>query len=430
MCYAIPAKIIAIQDNFCTVDYFGEQRKVLLDLEDIQIGDYIYAQGGISVRKIPKCEATKVLATWRDIFFELKKTDAILAKLDHKKLSVNALAVLQKINLRKRITKEEMLSLLELKKPDELAVLYELANNIRQKEHSNSSCIHGILEFSNYCDKNCYYCGIRCNRTINRYRMTPEEIIAAAEIAVQKYGFKALVLQSGEDHWYSTDKLMTIVKTIRSMGVLVFLSIGIRPFVTYEKLYNAGARGALLRFETSNKAIFERLKPGSNLIARIELIKYLKKIGYIIATGFMLGLPEESLVDVVNNIALTKYLAPDMYSFGPLIPTGDTPLANFKKVHKDYVLKTIAVTRLACPNANILVTTALETLDVHAKGEALMAGANSLMLNITPQKYRALYEIYAGKNKTPKIEDGIKDTISLLYKMGRAPTDVSIYPFY
>lgn len=426
MCYAIPAKVVSIQDNFCILDYFGEERKALLDIENVEVGDYIYAQGGISVRKIPHQEAAAVLATWQDIFFELKKTDSLLSKVDQEKLPANALAVLQKINLRQQINKQEMLSLLTLNTANELKVLYELANNIRQREHGNASCVHGILEFSNYCGQSCWYCGIRQEREIKRYRLTPEQIIAAAQSAVDTYGFKALVLQSGEDYWYDINKLTAIVQSIRAMGVLVFLSIGMRSIDTYQKLFTAGARAALLRFETSNQKIFHRLKPGVDFTERLELIKNLKKIGYIVATGFMLGLPEESAEDLVNNIALTQYLDPDMYSFGPLIPTTNTPLANQKKTHKDDVLKAIAVARLANPKANILVTTALETLDHNTKQEALLAGANSLMINITPTEYRDLYEIYEGKNKNLEIGSSIKNTTNLLYTLGRAPTDIGL----
>ncbi|CAL7962502.1 biotin synthase [Gammaproteobacteria bacterium] len=432
MCYAIPAKLISIDGQTGTIDYFGEKRKILLDLNDLKTGDYVYAQGGVLVRKIPKKDALEILDHWKDIFFELKKTDAALAKIDQSKLSPNALAVLQKINLRKSLTKKEMLALLELKDPQELKVLYEIANNVRQREHGNASCVHGIIEFSNHCHNNCYYCGIRNERDLPRYRMSIKEIITAAKDAVNKHGFKALVLQSGEDLWYDDAKLTTIVKAIRKMGVLVFVSLGSRSKKTYRKLYDAGARAALMRFETSNKDIFAKLRPGTNLDDRIELIKYLKEIGYVLATGFIIGLPEETYEDIVNNILLAKYLAPDMYSFGPLLPASDTPLSNMFETDipeqfVNLVLKTIAVARFVDSGSNILVTTALETLDKNAKKEALLAGANSMMINITPAKYRQLYAIYDNKADLEKeITQSIQETVELLYKLGRAPTDIGV----
>ena len=427
MCYAIPAKLIAIDGEIGIIDYFGEKRKILLDLDDLKIGDYVYAQGGVLVRKIPPKNALEILDHWKDIFFELKKTDAALAKIDQDKLSSNALAVLQKINLRKTLTKKEMLGLLELQEPRELQVLYEIANNVRQREHGNASCVHGLIEFSNYCHSSCYYCGIRQESDLPRYRMDIDEIIVTAQDAVNKYGFKALVLQSGEDLWYDDTKLTTVIKEIRKMGVLVFVSLGLRSKETYRQLYNAGARAALVRFETSNRDIFAKLRPATNLDDRVELIKELKKIGYVLATGFIIGLPGETHEDIVNNILLAKYLAPDMYSFGPFIPASKTPLANVTKVTKDLVLKTIAVTRFIDSGSNILVTTALETLDQDAKKTALLAGANSMMVNITPEKYRQFYAIYDNKAGLEKeIDQSVQGTIELLYGLGRAPTDIGV----
>jgi len=428
MCYAIPAKLIEIlEGNIGIIDYFGEKRRILVDLDDVKVGDYVYAQGGVLVRKIPENEALEILEHWKEIFFQLKKTDEAISTIDQDKLSPNALAVLQKVNLRKSLKKEEILSLLELTDPAELKVLYEIANNVRQREHGNASCIHGIIEFSNYCSNNCLYCGIRKEKNTSRYRMSVDEIIAAAKYASDEFGFKAIVLQSGEDLWYDDEKLVTIVKALRKMGILIFISIGLRSKETYRKLYEAGARAALLRFETSNAEIFEKLRPGTTLEDRIDLIKYLRKLGYVLATGFMLGLPGETNLDIANNILLTKYLAPDMYSFGPLIPTQDTPLQDNPKVSKDLVLKTMAVSRFVDSNSNILVTTALETLDNTAKREALLSGANSLMINITPLKYRHLYAIYDNKaGMEDEIDVSIKETVDLLYSLGRSPTDLGL----
>ncbi|MBU0581179.1 MAG: radical SAM protein [Candidatus Margulisbacteria bacterium] len=425
MCYAIPAKLIEINGQKGVVDYFGEKRNILLDLDDLQIGDYVYAQGGILVRKVPEEEALGILKTWKEIFFELKKTDAALAQLDQKALPQNVLGILQQVNLRKTINKKDLLALFQMKKENELKVLYELANNVRQREHGNASCVHGIIEFSSCCNQNCFYCGIRKDKDIARFRMSIEEIIETARDAVEKYGFKALVLQSGEDYWYSDEKLEIVVSEIRKLGVLVFLSIGSRSKETYEKLYQAGARAALLRFETSNEKIFDQLRPGTKLVDRLDLIKHLRKIGYIIATGFILGLPGETEEDIVNNILQTKALGPDMYSFGPLIPTKGTPLVKADKVDKELVKKTIAISRLADPNSNILVTTALETLDKAVPKEALLAGGNSMMINVTPKEYQKLYAIYDNRaHVNQSIEKNVKEVVSLLFSLGRSPTDI------
>ena len=257
--------------------------------------------------------------------------------------------------------------------------------------------------------------------------MSVDEIIEVAQHAVDEYGFKALVLQSGEDPWYDEKKLVKIVSTLRAMGILVFLSIGMRDKELYQKLYQAGARAALLRFETSNEHIFRQLRPGASLHERLTLIKQLKSMGYIIATGFIAGLPDETPEDIVNNILLTQSLGPDMYSFGPLIPAIDTPLAAQSKLSIDAMLKIIALTRFVDPDSNILVTTALETLDASAKKIALLAGANAMMINVTPMEYRVFYQIYdnrADRNQTVKV--GIQSALDLLYSLGRAPTDIGV----
>lgn len=432
MCYAIPAKLVAINDHAGVVDYFGETRNILLDPteDNVKVGDYVYAQGGILVRKIPTEEAEEILKSWREVFFELKKTDEALAKVDQDKLPPNVLSILQKINLRKSLKKEEMLALFDgINEPNELKVLYEVANSVRQREHGNASCVHGIIEFSNYCHNSCHYCGIRCERDIPRYRMTPDEILAIAKNAVDKYGFKAIVLQSAEDFYYDEKTLINIVKEVKRLGVLVFISIGDRSKETYENLYKAGAKAALIRFETSNEKIFRTLRPNTQLQDRIDLIKHIKNIGYVLATGFIIGFPSETNSDIVNNILLTRYLGPDMYSFGPLIPSHGTPLENAASPTKDHVLKTIALSRFVDSNANILVTSALETLDKNAKREALLAGANSMMINITPENYKKLYTIYDNRSQTDETcEKSIKDTVDLLYSLGRAPTDIGKIP--
>jgi len=450
MCYAIPAKVVEIRNNIGILDYFGEKRKVLVEFIDVNIGDYVYAQGGIAVNKISPSEAEKVLDTWKEAFFSLKKIDEDLSKTTlplpptiklsettiinkshntsaNGKPSPAVLKTLQKINLNKQLSKEELLFLMNISDKEELKLLYTMANNLRHRERSNACCVHGIIEFSNFCKNDCFYCGIRKERNITRYRMSIEEIIASASHAVNKLGFRALVLQSGEDDWYDENTLLSIVNEIRKLGVLIILSIGERSKKLYQRLFDAGARGVLLRFETSNKEIFNEMRPNTDLERRLELIRYLKETGYITATGFLIGLPNEKPEDLINNIILTKSLKPDMYSFGPLIPTKETPLESHDPVSKDAALKVIALTRFIDRKATILITTALETLAQEAKREGLLCGANSLMINITPHKYKKLYSIYDHRAGIDiEVTRSIKETIDLLYELGRAPVDLGV----
>ncbi|MEK6918172.1 MAG: [FeFe] hydrogenase H-cluster radical SAM maturase HydE [Nanoarchaeota archaeon] len=427
MCYAIPGKVVEIKKNIALIDYYGEKRKVLNENREVRIGDYIYAQGGIILNKIPEKEALEILDFWREKFQELKKIDKKISKINKTESSENLLKILQRVNKNQELTKEEMSYILNINNENELKLLYETANNQRQKHNDNACCVHGIIEFSNYCKNNCHYCGIRRDSKVERYRMSPEEIIKTAENAVKNLGFKALVLQSGEDFYYDEEKLTQIVKELKKLEILIFLSIGVRSKKTYANLYEAGARAILMRFETSNKELFEKLRPETNFEERISLIKYLKEIGYVVATGFLIGLPNETENDAINNILLTKKLDADMYSLGPFIPCIGTPLEKSSLVNKDKVLKIIALSRLTNLDAKILVTTALETLDKKTKKLGLLSGGNSLMINVTPKKYKELYSIYPNKAGTKnEVEEEIKSTLDLLYSLGRAPTDLGI----
>jgi len=427
MCYAIPGKVIELKKNIAVIDYFGEKRNVLNEFLEIKVGDYVYAQGGILLNHVEQEKAEEILNFWEKRFFELKEVDKNLSSIEKVEASPNLLEILQKVNLNQELTTKDMQDILALTSNQELELLYKSANSIRQKEHDNACCVHGIIEFSNYCKENCFYCGIRKDKNITRYRMTVAEIITAAKKAVHDHGFKALVLQSGEDYDFDEEKLTTIVTEIRKLNVLIFLSLGQRSKHLYQKLYQAGARAALLRFETSNEQIFNEIRPGANLKDRIQLIKDIKEMGYVIATGFIMGLPKETSNDIINNILLTKSLGPDMHSFGPLIPTTGTPLETQNKPSKDLVLKTIALTRFIDRKSKILVTTALETLDKDARRQGLLAGANSLMINATPKHNAELYSIYDNKaGVTDNLQETIKDTVDLLYSIGRAPTDLGI----
>jgi len=427
VCYAIPGRVIEVKDRIAVLDYFGEKKSVLNEFTTIKKGDYVYAQGGMIVDKIREKEAVETLKLWKKQFFELKKIDERLAQPIETSSSESVLEILQKANLNKELDKNELLELLRLRDEPSLKLLFQTANNIRQKQHGNACCVHGIIEFSNYCKNNCLYCGIRKDRLLKRYRMDVSEIVNVARRAVKKLGFKALVLQSGEDYWYDEEKLCEIVEKVRKLNVLIFLSVGVRSKKTFERLFDAGARAVLLRFETSNKKIFRELRPKTSFDERIGLIKFLKKTGYIIATGFLIGLPGESNEDVINNILLTKSLNADMYSFGPFIPVEGTPLEGVKPVSEELVLKIISITRLVDRNSKILVTSALETLGKNARKNGLLAGANSLMINVTPQGYKKLYELYPGRpDKDKKVEENIKETVDLLYSLGRAPTDLGL----
>ncbi len=432
MCYAIPGKVEAINQKIVTVDYYGEKKKAINEFHELSVGDYIYAQGGYVIAKVSPHQAQEVLTAWQELFFKLQEIDEEKSRFlpDKKARENKVVAIFDRVNNGHQATRDDLRYLLALKKRADLELFFKAANFLRQKYHKNACCVHGIIEISNYCTRNCYYCGISClNKNIKRYRMSKKEILDSVEEAVVKYGFKALVLQSAEDKDYSIDDLVDIVKTIKERhAVLVFVSFGEIGKRGLEKLFEAGSRGLLMRFETSNPKIYEALHPGYSLESRIEELKYAYKLGYLIITGGLIGLPGQTDEDIINDIYLAKDLNTDMYSFSPFIPHPDTPLAKNPPPDEEKVLKTLALVRFTVPKeAKILVTTGFETLSPSARKEGLASGASSVMLNVTPLKYRPLYSIYPARaHEKDSIDAQIQETIELLKSLGRAPTDLGI----
>lgn len=430
MCYAIPGRVISIEDKKVTVDYFGEKKWAINEIVGLKVGDYVYAQGGYVIQTVPQKEAVEILETWKELFFELRETDVRLSRRPSEETGVDRSfsLILDKAVEGRELKREELFCLLKTENPAELDLLYKTANFLRQKYHKNSCCVHGIIEFSNYCQNDCLYCGIRKgNKSLSRYRMSEEEILFAVQEAVEKYGFKALVLQSGEDPDYPVERLTRLVKEIKKrFAVLLIISVGELRREGLEKLYEAGARGLLLRFETSNPRLYAKLHSGDQLEDRLKELHDASEIGYLILTGGLIGLPGQTEEDLLNDILLTKRLETEMYTFGPVLPT---PLFdNFEKPKKDLVLKVLAVSRLVDPvRSKIVVTTGFETLEPEARRLGLLAGASSVMLNVTPLKYRRLYQIYVNRaHQEETIEEQIKTTLELLYSLGRAPTDLGI----
>ncbi len=312
------------------------------------------------------------------------------------------------------INRREILRLLKTDDKKEIQSLLETADLLRQQNVGKQVCIHGIIEFSNYCRSLCAYCGIRAdNKNLVRYRMPIEEIRDTALAAVKDFGYKMLVLQSGEDFYYDAEKLSWLLKAIRKDArCLLFLSVGNRDYETYEKLYKAGARGSLFRFETSDKELYGKLHPDCSLDERIEQLNFMKEIGYLVASGPIIGLPGQTLDILTNDIYLMKDLGVTMATMGPFIPTLNTflgedffrenPSLNQResatRESLEMTLKMIALTRLLYPKVRIPIATALEKLGgSEARIKALNGGGNAFMLSLTPPKYREYYQIYADK---------------------------------
>ncbi|MFQ5686695.1 MAG: [FeFe] hydrogenase H-cluster radical SAM maturase HydE [Candidatus Scalindua sp.] len=431
MCYAIPGNVKSIAGDLITVDYFGEERKARNDFYNLQVGDYVYAQGGFVVQTIDEKDAEEILDTWKELFFKLKETDVRLSRLynDKPNLDKGFLKIIDRATYGKSISHQEALRLLLSEDPDEIDVLHKSANFIRQKFLGNACCVHGIMEFSNICKSQCAYCGISSSNTsLKRFSLSTNEILDVVADAVKRFGFKGIVLQSGEDPSYKSEDILKLIRKIRkNFPVFIFLSIGEREDTFYRKAFDAGARAVLFRFETSDHNLYSELHPHLSFKKRIRCLKLFKDIGYIIASGSLIGLPGQKVESVIDDFIFANELGCDMYSFGPFIPHPDTPLSGHNAPNTEYVLKALSVLRLIDPYGKILVTTALESLNSQARRQALMGGANSIMLNLTPKDYVGLYDIYPNRATVDvSVENQIEDALQLLKNIGRAPTDLGI----
>ena len=431
MCYAIPGRVEKIDGTTVTVSYFGELKKARNEFIEIAPGDYVYAQGGYVIQRLSADKAEAILATWKEEFFELQDVDVRLSRLDleRKNIGRGVLRILDRALEQKPLAREELLSLLAIEEPAELDLLFKTANFLRRKHLGNSCCVHGIIEISNLCGRNCAYCGISThNRELPRYRMSREEILRAIREAVVDHGFKALVLQSGEEAGYSVDELASIIRQAREEHpVLIFVSFGEVGADGLRTLYDAGARGLLLRFETSNPALYAKLHPGYSLETRLADLRAACDMGYLLLTGGLIGLPGQTPEDILDDVLLAHDLKAEMFSFGPCLPHPATPLKELKPPDESLILKTLAVGRIVDTNAKILVTTGFETLSPAARKKGLLAGANSVMLNVTPMQYRRLYSIYPNRaHEDEELPRQIDETIALLRSLGRAPTDLGI----
>lgn len=282
--------------------------------------------------------------------------------------------------------------------------LFAAADRVRKRYVGEEVHLRGIIEFSNICKRDCLYCGLRAsNKNIKRYRLMPGEIIDLAHKAVG-YGYKSIVLQSGEDEYYTVPILRNIISSIKKLGVAITLSLGEKTFKEYKAYREAGADRYLIRIETTDKKLYETLDPGMSFENRKRCLRNLKSLGYEVGTGNLVGLPNQTIESLAEDILFFKDIDADMIGLGPFIPNRDTPLKDFKADNFIMSIKTMALVRLLLPDANIPATTAMESLNRNGRIIALTSGANVVMPNITEGEYRKLYALYPGKicvNDTP-----------------------------
>ena len=288
--------------------------------------------------------------------------------------------------------------IVELLKAEKESKLTRRADNVRARFCGDEVHLRGIIEFSNWCIRDCLYCGLRCsNKKLTRYRMAKEEIIECA-LRGAYGGIKTIVLQSGDDFWYSADVISEIIQRIKEKAdVAITLSLGERDYKDYKLWKSAGADRYLLKHETANPLLYSRLHPGQSLKKRLRILGWLKELGYQVGAGNIVGLPGQTLEDLAEDIGLMKELAVDMAGIGPFIPHPDTPLGREKPGTLDMTLKVLSVARIILKDVHLPATTAVGSIHPRGREMALEAGANVVMPNITPAKYRWLYQIYPDK---------------------------------
>lgn len=307
----------------------------------------------------------------------------------------NLLDIINKAKLTNELSKDEIIQLLKDNEINE--ELYKAADEVRQNTLGDAVHLRGLIEFTNICKRNCLYCGLRRdNKNLKRYRLSEEEILDFAEKAVG-YGYKTIVLQGGEDDYFTTEKIVSIIKKIKNLGVALTLSIGERSFEDYKAFKEAGADRYLIRIETTDKALYEELDPGMSHDERKRCLYDLRKLGYEVGSGSLVGLPGQTIESLADDILFFKNIDADMIGIGPFIPNDDTPLANSKGGDLTLALKVMAITRLLLPDINIPATTAMESLNKNGRIIALQSGANVVMPNVTEGEYRKLYALYPGK---------------------------------
>ena len=332
--------------------------------------------------------------------------------------------MLEQILEKENLTKDDLIYLMKLTKQDDLNKLYEKAYSIKEKYVGKKAYYRGLIEFSNKCIKNCYYCGIRSgNESVERFDMTGDEIIKMAKWAYEN-NYGSVTLQSGERQDKNFEKfvkdMIHDIKEVSDGKLGLTLCLGEQTEDIYREWFEAGGHRYLLRIETTNEELYKVIHPDNDIHSfqkRVDCLKTLKKIGYQVGTGVMIGLPGHTEEDLVNDILFFEKMDIDMIGMGPYVVHKDTPMGKDviennlnteEEKYKRFVLglKMVAITRLYLKDVNIAATTALQALNPLGRELGLKAGANILMPIITIEEHREKYQLYDNK---PCIDDNAEE---------------------
>ena len=308
--------------------------------------------------------------------------------------------LIDKLEKQRSLSLEEYKALIESYDGDLSAYSAEKARKASLRHYGNNIYIRGLIEISNYCRNDCYYCGIRkSNKSCQRYRLTKDEILECCDVGYD-LGFRTFVMQGGEDAFYSDEILCEIIRTIKEKypDCAVTLSLGERSKESYQALFSAGADRYLLRHETATREHYEKLHPKNlSLDTRMECLACLKEIGFQVGCGFMVGSPYQRTEDIARDLKFIEEFSPDMCGIGPFIAHKDTPFKGAENGSVELTLFLLSLIRLIKPDILLPATTALGTLSADGRERGVLHGANVVMPNLSPLSVREKYMLYDGK---------------------------------
>lgn len=314
--------------------------------------------------------------------------------------------------------KKELVEMLAL---EDFQPVYERADTVRRESVGDVVHIRAIIEFSNICRRKCRYCGLNStNSKAVRYRMSEKEILDTAAEAVAA-GYRTIVLQSGEDPCFNKETMGRIVREIKAMGSAVTLSCGELTREELEYLRNCGADRYLLKHETADPGLYGKLHPCGTLAERLRCLEDIYKLGYETGSGFMIGLPGQSLETIAEDLLLLEKIHCSMAGIGPFIPHPQTPLGGEPEGSTELTKRAVALARLILPKANLPVTTSLGVVDQREKENAFACGANVIMKKVTPNPYKEAYEIYPANLGKTDIQKERKQLEEQIRDLGRIP---------
>ena len=309
-------------------------------------------------------------------------------------------ALIEKLEKQHTLSEAEFIALIEGRNEENAALLFEKATGQQQKYYGKAVFLRGLIEFTNYCKNDCYYCGIRCsNRNIQRYRLQPEEILNCCRQGY-RLGYRTFVLQGGEDPWYTPERIEELVRSIKAEfpDCALTLSVGEHTKDVYRRWYDAGADRYLLRHETADPCHYRYLHPESlSLENRMRCLWDLKDIGYQVGCGFMVGSPGQRAEHLARDLLFIRQLEPHMVGIGPFIPQKDTPFGTESAGTLELTLYLLAIIRLMLPDVLLPATTALGTIHPRGRELGILAGANVCMPNLSPTAVRKQYALYDNK---------------------------------